>query len=37
MLFKAPFSGDRFLDGVIGLALCCILGGVGGAIWRGRG
>jgi hypothetical protein len=37
MFFKAPFSGDRFLDGVIGLVVCGIIGGVVGAIWRGRG
>ncbi|MBN8534901.1 MAG: hypothetical protein J0L51_12540 [Rhizobiales bacterium] len=37
MLLKSPLTGDRFLDGVIGLLVCCIIGGVIGAIWRGRG
>ena len=37
MLLKAPLSGDRFLDGVIGLVVCGIIGGVIGTIWRGQG
>jgi hypothetical protein len=36
LLFKAPILGNRFLDGVIGLVLCGIVGGVIGAIIQRR-
>ncbi|MCA3597597.1 MAG: hypothetical protein IOC64_05755 [Methylobacterium sp.] len=34
MIFAAPVSGSRFLDGAIGLVLCGLIGGVVGAMRR---
>lgn len=34
MLLRSPLSGDRFIDGVIGLVLCGIIGGIVGAMLK---
>jgi hypothetical protein len=36
LLFKTPVLGNRFLDGVIGLVLCGIVGGIIGAMIQRR-
>jgi uncharacterized membrane protein YeaQ/YmgE (transglycosylase-associated protein family) len=33
---KSPVTGDRFVDGVIGLVICGIFGGVVGALLKRR-
>jgi hypothetical protein len=36
LLLNAPLTGDRFLDGVLGLVICAVFGGVVGALLRRR-
>lgn len=36
MLLNSPLTGDRFLDGVIGLVSFALIGGVVGAILKRR-